>query len=206
MNIPYRGSNGPLHLLIDSTGIKVEGEGEWNARKHGGPKRRVWRNIHLGIDEQTLEIRAVELTSSGIGDASMLPELLDQTSPEQEIGSVTADGAYDTRKCHDAIADRGAAAVIPPRKNAKPWKPNTAGAVARNEALRASKYLGRALWRNWSGYHRRSRVETKMHCMKLLGQRLMARDFDRQVAELQIRIAVMNGYTTLGIPVTEVVE
>ena len=206
MNIPYRGSNGPLHLLIDSTGIKVEGEGEWNARKHGGPKRRVWRNIHLGIDEQTLEIRAVELTSSGIGDASMLPELLDQTSPEQEIGSVTADGAYDTRKCHDAIADRGAAAVIPPRKNAKPWKPNTAGAVARNEALRASKYLGRALWRNWSGYHRRSRVETKMHCMKLLGQRLMTRDFDRQVAELQIRIAVMNGYTTLGIPVTEVVE
>jgi hypothetical protein len=206
VNIPYRGSNGPLHLLIDSTGIKVEGEGEWNARKHGGPKRRVWRNIHLGIDEQTLEIRAVELTSSGIGDAPMLPELLDQTSPEQEIGSVTADGAYDTRKCHDAIADRGAAAVIPPRKNAKPWKPNTAGAVARNEALRASKYLGRALWRNWSGYHRRSRVETKMHCMKLLGQRLMARDFDRQVAELQIRIAVMNGYTTLGIPVTEVVE
>ena len=206
MNIPYPGSNGPLHLLIDSTGIKVEGEGEWNARKHGGPKRRVWRNIHLGIDEQTLEIRAVELTSSGIGDASMLPELLDQIPPEQEIGSVTADGAYDTRKCHDAIADRGAAAVIPPRKNAKPWKPNTAGAVARNEALRASKYLGRALWRNWSGYHRRSRVETKMHCMKLLGQRLMARDFDRQVAELQIRIAVMNGYTTLGIPVTEVVE
>lgn len=205
VNIPYRGSKGPLHLLIDSTGIKVEGEGEWNARKHGGSKRRVWRKIHLGIDEQTLEIRAVEFTSSGIGDAPMLPELLDQIPPEQEIGSVTADGAYDTRKCHDAIADRGAAAVIPPRKNAKPWKPNTLGAVARNEALRASKYLGRALWRNWSGYHRRSRVETKMHCVKLLGQRLMARDFDRQVAELQIRIAVLNGYTALGIPVTEVV-
>jgi len=161
VNIPYRGSQGPLHLLIDSTGIKVEGEGEWNARKHGGAKRRVWRKVHLGIDEKTLEIRAVEFTSSGIGDAPMLPDLLDQIPPEQEIGSVTADGAYDTRKCHDAIADRRAAAVIPPRKNAKPWKPNTAGAVARNEALRASKYLGRALWRNWSGYHRRSRVESK---------------------------------------------
>ena len=84
-----------------------------------------------------------------------------------------------------------------------PWKAITAGAVARNEALRASKYLGRALWRRWSGYHRRSRVETKMHCVKLLGQRLMARDFDRQVAELQVRIAVLNGYTALGIPVTE---
>ena len=128
---------------------------------------------------------------------------------------MTADGANDTRKCHDAIAERGAHAVIPPRKNAKPWKSITAGALAivlgpmadkgspRNDALRAAKYLGRALWRRWSGYHRRSRVETKMHCMKLLGQRLMARDFDRQVAELQVRIAVLNGYTALGTPVTE---
>lgn len=201
----YRGSKGPLHLLVDSTGIKVEGEGEWHARKHGGPKRRVWRKLHLGIDEETLEIRAVEVTGSHIGDAPILPHLLDQIPQDQEIGSVTADGAYDTRKCHDAIADRGAHAVIPPRKNAKPWKTITAGAVARNEALRAAKYLGRALWRRWSGYHRRSRVETKMHCIKLLGQRLMARDFNRQVAELQVRIAVLNGYTALGIPVTEAV-
>ena len=152
-----------------------------------------------------MEIRAVEVTGSHIGDAPILPHLLDQIPQDQEIGSVTVDGAYDTRKCHDAIADRGAHAVIPPRKNAKPWKTITAGAVARNEALRAAKYLGRALWRRWSGYHRRSRVETKMHCMKLLGQRLMARDIDRQVAEIQVRIAVLNGYTALGIPVTEAV-
>lgn len=185
--------------------LAAEVEGEWNARKHGGPKRRVWRKIHLGIDEKTLEVRAIDITGSHIGDAPILPDLLDQIPPEEEIASVTADGAYDTRKCHDAIADRGAHAVIPPRKNARPWKTVTAGAVARNEALRASKYLGRAIWRNWTGYHRRSRVETKMHCVKLLGQRLMARDFDRQVAEVQVRIAVMNGYTALGIPITEVV-
>lgn len=198
-------------------GIKVEGEGEWHARKHGGPKRRVWRKIHIrcpagewhirregGIDEETLEVRAVEVTSSDIGDAPMLPELLTQIPADQDIASVTADGAYDTRKCHEAIAERGAHAVIPPRKNARPWKTSTAGAVARNEALRASKYLGRALWRRWSGYHRRSRVETKMHCVKLLGQRLMARDFDRQVAEFQVRVAVLNGFTALGIPVTKV--
>jgi len=128
-------------------GIKVEGEGEWYARKHGGPKRRVWRKIHLGIDEETLEVRAVEITGSHIGDAPVLPDLLGQIPADQEIGSVTADGAYDTRKCHDVIADRGAHAVIPPRKNAKPWKTVTAGAMARNEALRTSKYLGRALWR-----------------------------------------------------------
>ena len=202
VSIPYRGGPGPLNLLIDSTGIKAEGEGEWNARKHGGAKRRIWRKIHIGIDEETLEVRAVEITGSNIGDAPILPELLDQIPREQEIGSVTADGAYDTRKCHEAIAARCAAAIIPPRKNAKPWKPTSSGAITRNEALRASKYLGRAIWRRWSGYHRRSRVESKMNCIKLLGQSLMARDFDRQVAELQVRIAVLNGYTALGIPVT----
>lgn len=177
--IPYRGSPGPLHLLIDSTGIKAEGEGEWNAHKLGGPKRGLWRKIHIGIDEQTLEIRAVEVTNSSIGDAPMLPDLLSQIPPDQVIGCVTADGAYDTRKCHDAIAARNASAVIPPRKNAKLWKPDSPGARARNEVVRSSKYLGRALWRQLTGYHRRSRVETKMHCMKLLGQRLSARDFDR---------------------------
>ena len=203
VDIPYRRAKGPLHLLIDSTGIKVEGEGGWNARKQDGPKRRIWRKIHIGIDEQTLEIRAVEITGSNTGDAPLLPHLLAQIPPDQEIGSVTADGAYDARRCHKAIADRGAAAVIPPRRNAQPWKPTTAGAIARNDAIRASRYLGRALWRKWSGYHRRSRVETKMHCVKLLGQRLMARDFDRQVAEVQVRVAILNGYTALGIPVTK---
>jgi hypothetical protein len=190
---------------VDSTGIKSEGEGEWNARKHGGPKRRIWRKIHIGVDEETLEVRPVEVTTSNIGDAPMLPELLDQIPPGQNIGSVTADGAYDTRKCHEAIAARNAHAVIPPRKNARPWKPTSAGASARNEAVNAQRYLRRTLWRRWSGYHRRSRVETKMHCMKLLGQSLMARDFDRQVAEIQIRIAVLNRYTALGIPLTEAV-
>jgi hypothetical protein len=116
VNISYRGAKGPLHLLTDSTGIKVEGAGEWDARKHGGPSRRVWRKIHIGIDEQTLEIRAVEITGSNTGDAPMLPHLLNQIPRDQEIDSVTADGAYDTRKCHNAIVDRGASAVIPPRK------------------------------------------------------------------------------------------
>ena len=148
-------------------------------------------------------MRAVEVTGSNIGDAPMLPKLLNQIPSDQDIGSVTVDGAYDTRKCHETIAARDAHAVVPPRKNAKPWKPTSAGAIARNDAVNAQRYLGRTLWRRWSGYHRRSRVETKMHCMKLLGQSLMARDFERQVAEIQIRIAVLNRYTALGIPVTE---
>jgi len=87
----------------------------------------------------------------------VLPDLLGQIGLDQEIGSVTADGAYDTRKCHEAIAARNAQAAIPPRMNAKPWKP---GAVARNEAIRSSHYLGETLWRNLTKCHRRSRVET----------------------------------------------
>ncbi len=96
--------------------------------------------------------------------------------------------------------------MIPPRKNAKLWKPDTPGARARNEAVRALKHLGRALWRRVTGYHRRSRVETKMHCVKLLGQRLSAHDFDRQVAEIQIRAAILNGFTALGIRSTVAVD
>ncbi len=243
VTLPYRGSKGPLHLLVDSTGIKVRGEGEWHARKHGGARLRVWRKVHLGIDEgeedqerprwgvspTNMEVRAVEsslalatgpkepVDGSHVGDApfvgvsihwidpwsSSLPDLIGQIPADEEIGSVTADGAYDTRGCHDAIANRGAHAVIPPRKNARSWKPDTVDAMAGNEAVRASKYLGRALWRRLAGYHRRSRVETKRHCMKLSGQRLMARDFERQVAELQLRIAVLNRYTAFGIPVTK---
>lgn len=99
VNITYRGSGGPLHLLIDSTGIKVEGGGEWHARKHGGPKRRVWRKIHLGIDEETLEIRAVEITGNHTGDAPGCPDLLGQTPASEQIGSVTADGAYAPGLC-----------------------------------------------------------------------------------------------------------
>ncbi len=202
VQLPYRGSGGPLHLLVDSTGIKVRGEGEWHARKHGGARRRVWRKVHLAVDEATLEVRAVEITHSGVGDAPVLSDLLGQIPEDAPIASVTADGAYDTRGCRDAIAGRGAEAVIPHRRNAKPWNKNSPGAGTRNEALRAIKRLGRTIWRRWSGYHRRSRAETKMNCMKLLGQKLMARDFDRQTAELQVRIAILNRYTALGIPVT----
>jgi len=106
-------------------------------RATGGTKRRIWRKIHIhcpagewyirreGIDEKTMEIRAVEVTSNRAGHAPMLPDLLDQIPLDQEIGSVTADGAYDTCKCHDTIAARNAHAVIPPRKNAKLWISDT---------------------------------------------------------------------------------
>ncbi len=185
---------------MDSTGIKFLGEGEWKRKKHGAEYRRQWRKVHLGIDAQTLEIRAIEVTDNAVGDAPMLPHLLEQIAPDEPIASVSADGAYDTKACHAVIAERGAAAVIPPRKNARAWKDDSAGARVRNDAVAACKRLGRGVWKVWSGYHRRSLVETKMHCLKRLGERVMARTFERQVVELHVRVAVLNRFSQLGRP------
>ncbi|QTX22563.1 IS5 family transposase [Comamonas aquatica] len=202
VKLPYRPSTTALDLLVDSTGIKFLGEGEWKCKKHGAEYRRQWRKVHLAIDARTLDIRAIEVTDNGTGDAPMLPELLSQIPPDEPIASVGGDGAYDTKACHAAIALRNAQAIIPPRKNARAWKGTQAGASSRNEALRACQRLGRRIWKKWSGYHRRSLVETKMNCFKRLGERVMARTFERQVTELHIRVALLNRFSQLGRPVT----
>jgi IS5 family transposase len=197
-----RPNSGGLHLLVDSTGIKMTGEGEWKTRKHGASYRRQWRKVHLGIDAETLEIRAIEVTTNAIGDAPTLPDLLVQIPDEEIILSVGGDGAYDTRKCHTAIAGRGAAAIIPVRRNGQPWKKDGPGVEARNETLRATKRLGRTIWKKWSDYHRRSLVETKMHCFKLLGHRVASRTFDRQKTELKVRAVILNRFSQIGTPNT----
>jgi hypothetical protein len=115
---------------------------------------------------------------------------------------LVGDGAYDTKKCHAAIAERDAGAVIPVRRNGRPWKEDGPGAAARNETLRAIKRLGRTIWKKWRDYHRRSLVETKMHCFKLLGQRVMARTFDRQITKLKGRAAILNRFSKIGTPNT----
>ena len=197
VQVPYRTSGQPLNLLFDSTGIKFRGDGEWQARKHG-PSRRQWRKVHIAMDAGTGDVRAVEFTSSRQGDSPLLPNLLTQIPSEETIGTVTADGAYDTRRCHGAIIDRGAEAVIPIRRTRRAWKEDCPAAIARNEILRATRRLGRTLWKTWSGYHVRSRVEARMNCLKLFGERIMSRDPDRQTAEIQIRIAIMNRFSALG--------
>ena len=161
------------------------------------------RKIHIGIDEKPLEVRAAELTTSDVGDAPMLPDLLDQIPPRQEIATVTADGAAETRKCRDAIAAAGAAAIIQPCRTAKPWQPDTGGVVAAKEILRTSKRVGRTIRRRWSGHRRGSRAKTRRHCVKLPGQHPSARQFDRQAAEFQVRVAVLDGFTARAIPVTQ---
>ena len=153
VQIPYRRADGPLNLLVDSTGIKFLGDGEWQVRKHGVQGRRQslpgngllanrerGRKVHLAMDTATSDIRAVEFTSSSDGDSPVLPELLDQIPEGEEIGTVTADGAYDTRRCHTAIIDRQATPIIPIRKNGRPRKEDCPAAIARNETLRATRH------------------------------------------------------------------
>jgi len=163
VNLPWRGSQGPLHLLIDSTGIKVEGEGKWNARRHGGSKRRTWRRIHIGIDGESLDIRAAAFTTSDIGDARCCPDCPARSRPARRSPAVSPANADGCLR-HPQISWRHRRPRRwrdhPARKNARPWKPGTAGAVARSEALRTSKRFGRTIRRRWSGHHRRNHVET----------------------------------------------
>ena len=112
VQIPCRRADAPLDLLVDSTGIKFLGDGEWQARKHGVQGRRQWRKVHLAMDTVTSDIRAVEFTPSRKGDSPVLPDLLGQIPEDEDIGTVTADGAYDTRRCHGAIIARGTSSNI----------------------------------------------------------------------------------------------
>ena len=203
VQIPYIRSQARLHLLVDSTGIKFLGEGEWKCKKHGSEYRRQWRKLHIGIDAQTMQIRAICVTSNNVSDAAVIADLLDQLPEGEHLASVTGDGAYDTQQVYDAVMRLGATPVIPPRKNARIRKGSAF--AHRNAAIAACKRLGRGIWKAWSGYLRRSLVETKMNCIKRLGERVMARSFESQVNELHIRAAILNRFTELGRPQTAAV-
>ena len=115
LRLAIKSSDG-LHLLVDSTGLKFLGEGEWKRKKHGPEYRRQWRKLHIGIDADTLQIRAVQLTTNNVSDSQVLDDLLAQIPLDERIDSVYTDGAYDTKYCRRVILDLDAHAVIPPRK------------------------------------------------------------------------------------------
>ena len=202
--ISYQKSSDGLHLLVDSTGLKFLGEGEWKRKKHGSEYRRQWRKLYIAVDAENLQICTVQLTTNNVSDSQVLEGLLAQIRLDEKIDSIYTNRAYDTKHCRQVILDRDAHAVIPPRKNAKPWKDQQARSIERNELLKIVKRLGRSLWKRWSGYHRRSLVETKMHCIKLLGDKLTARSFPSRVSKTHARVAVLNRFTELGRPHTQV--
>ena len=203
VQVPYTRNQAGLHLLVDSTGIKFLGEGEWKCKKHGPERRRQWRKLHIGIDAQTLQIRAICVTSNNVSDAAVIPDLLQQLPQDEVLESLTGDGAYDTQPVYEAVIKRRAIPIIAPRKNARIRKGQAF--AHRNVAIAACRRLGRSIWKRWIGYHRRSLVETKMNCIKRLGERVMSRTFERQVNELHIRAAILNRFTELGRPQTAAV-
>ena len=142
------------------------------------------------MDTATSDILAVEFTPSREGGSPVVADLLGQIPENEDIGTVTADGAFDARRCHSAI--------IPIRKNGQPWKDDYPAAQAHNETLRATLHYGRAFWKRWTAYHARSRAEARMRCLQAFGERIAARDNDRQTAEIHIRIALMNRFNALS--------
>ncbi|EIM2851015.1 IS5 family transposase [Salmonella enterica] len=185
------------HLVIDSTGLKVFGEGEWKVRQHGADKRRVWRKLHLAADRATHEIICADLSLSGTTDAQALPGLINQT--HRKIREASADGAYDTRYCHDVLLRKKIRPLIPPRNGAQYWpdKYHTRNHAVANQHLSGSNDL----WKKKVDYHRRSVAETAMFRIKtLLGSNLSLRDYDAQVGEAMAMVKALNRMTLLGMP------
>ncbi len=199
--LPRTRSKEALHVVVDSTGVKVFGEGEWKVRQHGYTYRRTWRKVHVGVDEASGELVAAVVTTNNYSDSQILPDLLAQV--DEEIKQVSGDGGYDRRNCYEAIRARQAQAAIPPQHNAKIWQHGNTKAerLARAENLRRIRQIGRAAWKRECGYHRRSLAETTMFRLKtLFSARVTARGFAGQAAQVLVRCAALNRMTQLGRP------
>jgi hypothetical protein len=199
VRLPAR-AKGTIHLVLDSTGLKVYGEGEWKVRKHGYSKRRTWRKLHLAVDEATGEVEAVVLTEAKVDDAAVTAELLSQT--QTQVEQLSADGAYDKEKVYQAALDKKVAKItIPPRQDAVLWPATSPTSQPRNTNLQRIEEVGRKAWKEESGYHRRSLAETAMFRFKtIFGDRLTAREAQRQKTEARLKAAALNRMTRLGMP------
>jgi len=201
IELPRTRGQEALHVVVDSTGVKVFGEGEWKVRQHGYTYRRTWRKVHLGVDAASGEIVAAVVTTNNYSDSQVLPDLLEQV--EEGVAQVSGDGGYDKRQCYEAIEGRHAQATIPPQHNAKIWQHGNTKAArrARDENLRRIRQIGRAAWKRESGYHRRSVAESVMFRLKtIFRDRVTARGFAGQAGQVLVRCATLNRLTQLGRP------
>jgi hypothetical protein len=196
---------GPLDLVIDSTGLRVYGEGEWKVRIHGKDKRRTWRKYHVAVDPSTHEVVAVELTAANYHDSKAVPELMKGL---ENVGKVYGDGAYPTPDSLDAITKVGGYAVIPPRTGTCIVKKNPSpGEEQRNRLVRERRKAGgKKAWKKESGYHRRSLAETHMFRLKtIFGGTLHSRKFENQRTEAALMARILNKMTSLGMPRSSVI-
>lgn len=198
-----------LHIVIDTSGLKIFGEGEWRVRQHGKTQRRRWRKVHLAINSETQEIEASCLTKQMVQDCEGLPMLLDKI--DEPVITVIGDGAYDRFSCYEDAEKRNYEGIFPPQYNASTSKVRpenkkkaSQGAVQkRDEAIIKCREAGRKEWKKQTGYHRRSLAETAMFRLKtLLKDRLSCRLMENQQIELSIWCSILNKMTRLGMPKT----
>jgi len=183
-----------LDVVIDSTGLKIYGEGEWKVRTHGVSKRRTWRKIHLGVDPKSKEILAFVITTNDVKDSEVLEDILDQIPGT--LNRVALDGAYDERRCYEAVLKRSAVPVIPLRKGAK-----KGSIVPRNQAIQRIQETSLKEWKIEANYHKRSLAETTMFRYKtIFGSNLSSRTFETQSTEAFVRVLCLNLITGLGMP------
>jgi Transposase DDE domain len=200
---PRPPTTGPVHVVLDSTGLKVYGAGEWHREKHGERGRRTWRKLHLAVNPDSGEILASDLTTKDVGDLSMVGPLLDQIPGS--LASVIADGAYDGEPVYRAIAahqpDSPPAVIIPPRVTAVLSPTTDTAPSLRDHHIQTIQEKGRKGWEKAVGYGKRSLVETAMFRYKtLIGSTLRARKLAAQKTEARGACSVINRMTQLGMP------
>lgn len=195
-----KGVKSPIDLVIDSTGLKVYGEGEWKVRKHGWNKHRTWKKLHMGSDGVDLEIISVVLTSNDVDDAEAGIEIVAESKELVSIKSTAGDGAYDKKKfraCLPIDVDQ----LIPPQKNAVLSKKQDPDLAQRDDAIRRIKEIGRAEWKKEKGYHIRSKSEVNMfRYKKIFGERMHARKAPYENAEMKIKCKILNQFVEIGMP------
>ena len=200
VSLDVRKHTGSIDVVVDSTGLKVFGEGEWKMRKYGKTKRRTWRKLHLAVDPDTHEIVAETTTENSCHDADQTDALLDQV--QAKVAKFHGDGAYDQRKVYKTLKHRRIKAIIPPRHNAKISR--RGGRLSRDVAIRQIRRHGRRQWKERVGYHRRSLAETAMCRMKgCFGDHLKNRLLQNQKTETRLRSKILNTFTHLGLPLFE---
>jgi transposase len=188
----------PIHLIIDSTGLSIVGEGEWAAAKYGGRGRRGWKKLHLGVD-RTGVIVAQTLTHGSADDARVGVDLIDGI--EDDIASFTADAAYDTLAIYAASAARDAKVVVPPSRSATQSRQRRSPSSARDSTIMRVQEIGRRRWKKESGYHLQARVENTFFRYKtIIGPRLRARHSESQKAEAMIACNILNTMIAPGGP------
>lgn len=201
INLRSKRSGNITNIVVDSTGLKVYGEGEWKVRKHGAGKRRTWMKLHVALDEVSQQIEAVSLTSNGIHDSKEVPKLLSQI--KRPIGSFKGDGAYDKDNVRIELTKRGIAQVIPPQHNAVISKTKLVHRQTRDEAIKMIDLTDRAAWKVQSGYHQRSKAETVMFRYKtIIGSSLSARKIENQQTEIKIGCKILNKMLELNKPIS----